>query len=201
VVVLAAMAMVTLNARLGLTLPAAPALDAALLARLLAPLQRLSRGRVVLAARAGQQPFLRQVQETLATLDAGSHLPVLVVGGDDRSLAEATKFAAGLVCPGDPAGMEPVFKRARELRAAALPVAGRAREADSAEAAPSDPFELWVQAPPPEDGPAWRALRTACEAAGATGVIVPFGSRLLDMVRLGDDAGEIDRSDLQLSLG
>src|SRR5215510_8016438 len=60
-------------------------------------------------------------------------------------------------------------------------------------------FEPWASIKMPDDRETWRRLRREYEDAGATGLIVPFDPRLLDLLRNGDD--EDDRSDLGLAQG
>jgi hypothetical protein len=58
--------------------------------------------------------------------------------------------------------------------------------------------EKWVPIPAPLDREAWSAALAACEAAGATGVIVPWTDRLIDLLR---NPEPDDRSDLLMSTG
>ena len=51
----------------------------------------------------------------------------------------------------------------------------------------------------PDSRASWKEARRACEEKGATGVIVPFGLRLLDLLRRPDE--EDDRSDLFVAQG
>lgn len=60
-------------------------------------------------------------------------------------------------------------------------------------------FELWVDAAVPSDRSGWATLIASLEAAGATGVIVPWDPRLIDLLR---SAGEPDdRTDLLIATG
>jgi hypothetical protein len=59
--------------------------------------------------------------------------------------------------------------------------------------------EQWLEVAAPESRASWRETRRACEEAGATGVIVPWSPRLLDLLRRPDE--EDDRSDLLLAQG
>ena len=61
------------------------------------------------------------------------------------------------------------------------------------------PVERWAQVPAPESRDAWRETRRTYEEMGASGVIVPFGPRLLDLLRRPDE--EDDRSDLLVAQG
>jgi len=58
--------------------------------------------------------------------------------------------------------------------------------------------EKWIPIPAPLDRDAWSAALAACEAAGATGVIVPWTDRLIDLLR---NPEPDDRSDLLMSTG
>jgi len=58
--------------------------------------------------------------------------------------------------------------------------------------------EAWVSVPAPLDRDAWNEALAACEAAGATGVIVPWSDRLIDLLR---NPEPDDRSDLLVSTG
>jgi hypothetical protein len=60
-------------------------------------------------------------------------------------------------------------------------------------------FELWVRVPPPTDRQAWRETIASYASAGATGVLVEAGPRLLDTLRNPDV--DIDRDDLHLAQG
>jgi len=186
---LAAIASVTYRVKLGVSLLTSAAFLPDLAGSMLDTLDRVSRDRTILA---------------LAAIDGDSRLETLLTGlRQSREAAErrrqvllvvtsapgygsAVRWGDGVICPGEPAAMQPVFQRLLELR----------RDAQR-----QDPFELWALVPAPDGMAAWRETRAACEAAGATGLIVPFGPRLLDMLRRGDEAQEDDRSDLLLSYG
>jgi len=58
--------------------------------------------------------------------------------------------------------------------------------------------EAWVSVPAPLDRDAWNEALAACETAGATGVIVPWNDRLIDLLR---NPEPDDRSDLLVSTG
>ena len=60
-------------------------------------------------------------------------------------------------------------------------------------------FERWAAIKMPDDRETWRRERREYEEAGATGIVVPFDPRLLDLLRNGDE--EEDRSDLGLAQG
>ena len=58
--------------------------------------------------------------------------------------------------------------------------------------------ERWVAIDIPRDRESWAAALREHEAAGATGVTVPWDPRLIDLLRNPDPD---DRSDLQMSVG
>ena len=111
--------------------------------------------------------------------------PILVYGGDDGDLERAARVGDGIVHPNlPPDQVAAKFARAGELRAAAD------RKGD---------FEAWVEIPIPADRAAWRLALDGYEAAGATGVIVSWDQRIVDLLR---NAGvEDDRSDLLIATG
>ncbi len=178
-VLLAAIAAVTTQVRLGVFLSPAPGLTPELLAGMLDPLQRVSRGRTMLALGAPEE-----LDRLRPRRNAEEGPPFLLVSSSDSGHRIAVRSAHGVICPTDPAGMQAIFTRVREFLG------------DDPR-----PFELWAQCAAPADLNAWRELRTACATAGATGLIVPFSPRLLDMLRRGDDVQEDDRSDLLQSYG
>jgi len=58
--------------------------------------------------------------------------------------------------------------------------------------------EAWLSVPAPLDRDAWNEALAACDAAGATGLIVPWTDRLIDLLR---NPEPDDRSDLLVSTG
>lgn len=58
--------------------------------------------------------------------------------------------------------------------------------------------ERWERIAMPADRQAWLTMLQEQEAAGVTGVIVPWDARLIDLLR---NPGEEDRSDLLMSTG
>ena len=60
------------------------------------------------------------------------------------------------------------------------------------------PDEKWVEVAMPDGREAWSAMLQEREAAGTTGVIVPWDPRLIDLLR---NPEPDDRSDLQMSTG
>jgi Luciferase-like monooxygenase len=113
---------------------------------------------------------------TLATLARLSHGRLALVAEPQR-LGELAELAPGCGAfrrlPGTPATFERV------------PAA--------------DAPERWLQAPTPESRAAWRAALAEAAEAGAAGLLVPAGPRLLDILRHPDDPG--GRQDLQLAQG
>jgi hypothetical protein len=78
---------------------------------------------------------------------------------------------------------------------------GVIREVESADqlgAAPDAHIELWAAIEVPPDKAAWAEARIAYEAAGATGVIVSWNARVLDLLR---NPEPDDRTDLLISTG
>jgi luciferase-like monooxygenase len=70
--------------------------------------------------------------------------------------------------------------------------------ADQIGAAPATHIEVWAAIAIPSDREAWTSVLSAYEAAGATGVIVPWSARLVDLLR---NSEPDDRSDLLMSTG
>lgn len=58
--------------------------------------------------------------------------------------------------------------------------------------------ETWIEAPVPPDRDSWTAMLRDQEAAGVTGIIVPWDPRLIDLLRNPDPD---DRGDLLMSTG
>jgi len=102
---------------------------------------------------------------------------ILIICGTYGEAERSALLADGVILPG---GDE-------EVRAL------RAKRAQDGE------FELWVDVPVPTDRAGWANLIAALEAAGATGIIVPWDPRLIDLLRT---AGEPDdRTDLLIATG
>jgi hypothetical protein len=168
---LGAIAAVTHRVRLGVTVDPAGGWPSGV-----DVLERLTSGRVVLGMPRGSEA--KALFEQLKRWRSASPSPsTLIICG---SYAEAEKSVApahGVIVP---AGDEEV----------------RALRANSAH--PGE-FELWVDAPVPADRAGWAGMIAGLHAAGATGVIVPWDPRLIDLLR---SAGEPDdRSDLLIATG
>jgi hypothetical protein len=136
-------------------------------------LGRLSSGRVVVGVPPGQDPqaLVEQLKRPRSSPSPPSILFHARNQGEARRLES---LADGVILPG---GEDEV----RALRA------GKTGS------------ELWVDAPVPSDRAGWVNLLSTLEGAGATGVIVPWDPRLIDLLR---GAGEPDdRTDLLIATG
>ena len=81
------------------------------------------------------------------------------------------------------------------------PATGNIREVESPDQlgeARDAHIEVWAAIEVPPDKAAWAEARTAYEAAGATGVIVSWNARVLDLLR---NPEPDDRTDLLISTG
>jgi hypothetical protein len=139
-------------------------------------LGRLSSGRVVVGV-----PLALEPQALVQLLKSpGSHSPspsILIICATFAEAEASAALADGVILA---AGDEEV----RTLRA---------------ERAQDGEFELWVDALVPADKAGWARMIAALQAAGATGIIVPWDPRLIDLLR---SAGEPDdRADLLISTG
>ena len=168
---LGAIAAVTHRVQLGVTVGPAAGLMAAV-----DTLGRLSSGRVVVGMPPGREPeaFVQQLQSRRSASPTPS---ILIICATHAEAESSTAQADGVIVPGGD----------DEVRAL------RAKRAQDGE------FELWVDVPVPTDRAGWANLIAALEAAGATGIIVPWDPRLIDLLR---SAGEPDdRSDLLIATG
>jgi hypothetical protein len=175
---LAGMATITGRIRLMVPLSSADVRAPADLAAKVATLNRLSRGRMALAVTGSADGA-----GVDAVLDLGRRAQCCVILGtsSDRRAGRA----GGVVGPSESAEL---------FRAAVEPVT-RLREREKL----TDPFERWAAIKMPDDRETWRRIRQEYETAGATGLVIPFDPRLLDLLRNGDE--EDDRSDLTLAQG
>ncbi len=139
-------------------------------------LARLTGGRVVVGISPG--PDLRQSLELLRIPSSSQPGPQILITCRSRDEAEqAMLLADGVTVPG---GDEVV----RELRAS--------------QTGDSD-FELWAEISIPPDRAGWVQTMSAYEAAGATGIILSWDPRIVDLLR---SAGEQDdRTDLLIATG
>ncbi len=150
-------------------------------------LQRLSRDRGLVAFIEGSPPGDAEARlgQFVEALRSHARCGILVEATSEAGCRWAARLADGLVLPSPaPDGVEATFARVRAMV-----------ERERSKAA----FERWTHVPAPGDREDWRRALQGSEAAGATGVIVPFGPRLLDILRRPDQ--EDDRSDLLLSQG
>jgi Luciferase-like monooxygenase len=109
--------------------------------------------------------------------DAYAHTSILIICATHAEAERAAAVGNGVIVRG---GEEEV----RALRA----TRGQDRE-----------LEVWVDVPVPADRAAWAQMIGSLGAAGATGIIVPWDPRLIDLLR---SAGEPDdRSDLLIATG
>jgi hypothetical protein len=138
-------------------------------------LQRLSGGRMVV--RIGAGPDVKQSIELIRTARSSAPAPRILIAHDSPEEATRSVLAEGVIVPGG----EGVVV---ELRAQ---LAGRGE------------VEVWVDTSIPPDRAGWAQLVATHEAAGATGVIVAWDPRLIDLLR---GAGEPDdRTDLLIATG
>jgi hypothetical protein len=180
--VLAGIAAVTGRARLAVSVSGRDAAPAAALARRLATLDRLSRGRVLVTVVPADGPGETEALIGRARESCPGSLLLHANGGSHTMVG--ARLADGLVAAAEPAACHATFDQARERRAR-----------DHLKT----PFELWTRMAPPTGREQWRGALAAAGAVGATGILVPADPRLLDLLRNGD--AEDDRSDLTLAQG
>ena len=180
--VLAGIAAVTGRARLAVPISARDGVSPDALARRLATLDRLSRGRVLMTLVPAGEPAETEV--LIARARRGSTGPLLLHADGGGHAVVGARLADGLVAALDPSRCHATFDQARVRR-----------ERDRL----TTPFELWAHGPAPEGREPWRAMLAAAAEVGATGVTVPADPRLLDLLRNADE--EDDRSDLTLAQG
>jgi alkanesulfonate monooxygenase SsuD/methylene tetrahydromethanopterin reductase-like flavin-dependent oxidoreductase (luciferase family) len=180
--VLAGIATVTGRARLAIPVSARDADASDALARRMATLDRLSRGRLLTAVVAADEPT--GTEALIARVRRGGPGPVLVEALGGGHAVVGARLADGLVAGVESAQCHTAFDQARDRR-----------QRDRLTA----PFELWTRGPAPDGREHWRDLLAAATVVGATGLIVPAGPRLLDLLRNADE--EDDRSDLTLAQG
>jgi hypothetical protein len=183
-IVLGAMAAITRRIRLGSMIGSAAAWPPGLLASAAEALGQLSSGRVVVGVPAGSE--FQTHADSLMAGRADLPRPVVLVACDVHTEAERYALLADGV----------ILVSADERRVAA--VGARIRELPAAGAHNGD-FELWVEVPIPANRADWAETVAAHEAAGATGIIVSWDPRLIDLLR---NAGEPDdRTDLLIATG
>jgi alkanesulfonate monooxygenase SsuD/methylene tetrahydromethanopterin reductase-like flavin-dependent oxidoreductase (luciferase family) len=183
-IVYGAMAAVTHRIRLGAMVGSASLWPSTLLASSVKALSRLSGGRVVVGVQAGDE-FQRYV-DLLESGSADSPAPAILVACDAYFKAERYALLAdGVILIGsDEQRVADVGAKMREFREAG---------------AHNRDFELWAAVPMPADRAGWATMMAAHATAGATGVVVSWDPRLIDLLR---GAGEPDdRKDLLIVTG
>jgi alkanesulfonate monooxygenase SsuD/methylene tetrahydromethanopterin reductase-like flavin-dependent oxidoreductase (luciferase family) len=220
---MAGLAAVTRRVRLGTSVSVVAMWPPVMFATMITTLEHLSQGRVIVGAGSGWEPAqfaangmdfgdrgrrLDEFLELVRRLWSGSDAPFegefysipaiqlapplreggppLMVGGfSPPGYRRAANLGDGFIHGGgQPQRVAADFERVLELREAAD------REG---------PFELWVQVGPPPGRPEWKETLLAYEDAGATGLIVPMGPGLLDLLRNPDV--DDDRADLNMAVG
>lgn len=168
---LGAIAAVTHRVRLGVTVDPAGGWPSGV-----DVLERLTHGRVVVGMPRGSEA--KALFEQLKRWRSASPSPsTLIICGSYADAKKSVAPAHGVIVPG---GEEEV----------------RALRADSAR---DGEFELWIDTSVPADRAGWARMIASLQAARATGIIVPWDPRLIDLLR---SAGEPDdRSDLLISTG
>ena len=154
--------------------------------------------RVRLGISGGSETGWADAVDTLGRLTSGRVVVAVPPGRDPRALASRLKSSASsppcilFLCdtPGEAARLaeagDGVILRGDGEEVHAL----RAENANS---------ELWVDSSVPPDKASWVTLVSTLEAAGATGVIINWTPRLIDLLR---SAGEPDdRTDLLIATG
>jgi alkanesulfonate monooxygenase SsuD/methylene tetrahydromethanopterin reductase-like flavin-dependent oxidoreductase (luciferase family) len=183
-IVLGAMAAVTHRIRLGLMLGSSAGRPPANLLHGLEALGRLSPSRVVVSIPAGSevQTYLDPLIARRPDLSA----PAILIACSTYFKAERYALLADgvILIGGDEGRVADVGAKMREFREAG---------------AHNKDFELWAAVPMPADRAAWATMAAAHQAAGATGVVVSWDPRLIDLLR---NAGEPDdRTDLLIATG
>lgn len=130
----------------------------------------------------------------VAALEAAGAYAELVEGSDPAALVVLGAIAAvtrtvRVGCTGRSA-----------LQADAMTVLDRISRGRAIVLAPGgEPAETWARIDVPADRAAWKETLAKHEAAGASGLIVPWDPRLIDLLRNPD--AEDDRGDLAMSTG
>jgi alkanesulfonate monooxygenase SsuD/methylene tetrahydromethanopterin reductase-like flavin-dependent oxidoreductase (luciferase family) len=185
-ILLAGMAAVTHRVRLGGRLAPAAEVPATMLASTVSALEHLSRGRVILGLGPGDDEFVALLRRLLSgSAGVRPQGPPIFVWGGDVEHERAARLGDGLIQPAEsPEQVAESATRLRQLRAT------QDRQGD---------FELWIEAPLPENRAAWAQSLAGYDGSGLTGVIVPWEPRLTDLLRNPDQ--EDDRGDLQIAAG
>jgi alkanesulfonate monooxygenase SsuD/methylene tetrahydromethanopterin reductase-like flavin-dependent oxidoreductase (luciferase family) len=181
----AAVAAVTGRVRLAVEVQPAAAPPPPVFTQRLKTLHRLSRGRTILKIAAAAPTQLIRPDQLVAGAREAARFPVMLEVAGEIGDGPAARLVDGFVYR----GTTPETIRAARRRADGL----------GGEPRGEGPVELWIHVDAPDSREAWRQTLGICQEAGATGVIVPFGPRLLDLLRRPDE--EDDRSDLLVAQG
>jgi alkanesulfonate monooxygenase SsuD/methylene tetrahydromethanopterin reductase-like flavin-dependent oxidoreductase (luciferase family) len=148
-------------------------------------LEHLSRGRVLIGLSSADDEFVELLRSRLSSAGVRPHGPPIFICGGDSEQQRAARLGDGLIHPAQsPEEVAESVSRIRQLRAA------HHRHGD---------FELWIEAPLPDNRMAWAQSLAGYDGIGLTGVIVPWEPRLTDLLRNPDD--EDDRGDLLIAAG
>jgi hypothetical protein len=132
-------------------------------------LARLTSDRVIVGT-----PSHREVNAFIDELKSSGRSSVLLVCAGRDEAEKAPPLADGVILDATPDEVRALRSKVRD-------------------------FEVWVDLSVPADKVGWVKVVSAMESAGATGIIVPWNPRLIDLLR---SAGEPDdRTDLLIATG
>ena len=185
----AAVAAVTGRVRLAVEVQPTAAPPLPVFTQRLKTLHRLSRGRTILKIAPAAPTQLIRPDQLVAAAREAARFPVMleVAGGGEIGDGPAARLVDGFVY------RETTRETIRVARQRTLDLGGEGEPRGEV------PVEFWIYVGAPDSREAWRQALGICQEAGATGVIVPFGPRLLDLLRRPDE--EDDRSDLLVAQG
>jgi hypothetical protein len=136
-------------------------------------LERVSSGRVVVGVPARRDRALVELKSRYSA----SRPSILVICNTQREAESSAHVGDGVILPGGD----------DEVRALG------ARRSQGSE------FEIWIDAPIPADRAGWAKMMATLDTAGATGILVAWDPRIIDLLR---NAGEADdRTDLLIATG
>ena len=174
-----ALAAVTHRIRLGVALGSSASWAPVLFARGLESLGRLSGGRVVVSLSAGSE--VQKHIDLMMRARPDESAPAILIACSAYFKAERYALLADgvILIGGDERRVADVGAKMREFRDAG---------------AHNKDFELWAAVPMPADRAGWAAMVGAHEAAGATGVVVSWDPRLIDLLgNAGEPGTQTDR--------
>lgn len=179
-----ALAAVTHRIRLGVTLGSSASWAPAAFAPGLESLGRLSGGRVVVGLSAGSE--VQKHIDLMMRARPDVSAPAILIACSAYFKAERYALLADgvILIGGDEGRVADVGAKMREFREAG---------------AHNKDFELWAAVPLPADRAGWAAMAGAHEAAGATGVVVSWDPRLIDLLRSARKPD--DRTDMLIAAG